>query len=486
MFCFTKCKQLFNLKLLSDLRCCKSSGYFSHFPYGLRTQYYQVLQVCFIHKKANLMAEEGKIKNVEGTCDAVVKHIDTPEFHSIFSVGLKKLHALFLKNGFEMRLCGGAVRDILLGKKPKDLDFASVATPDQMIAMFNKEGIRLISETGWTHGTVTCRLEEENFEITTLRIDTVCDGRRAVVEYTKDWKIDAARRDLTINSMFMTLDGYVIDYFGGIEDLKHRIVKYVGNPKQRIMEDYLRILRFFRFFGRIADDHTEFDQNTLDIISQNLGGLDNVSGERLHTELQLIFSGDHVVKVLRTMHKCGLFPFIALPSDADLDHFEKVYDRSKRLNAHYQTFVTALIPTEKDLEAYHRRVKFSNVHLNISRFILQHEGKHAENDNRFALYTDMIVEYHKKFRLKGGCNYFFEFLKYKGDEEALAHFTDFRIPQFPVSGTVVKEKTGATGKDIGKVMNMLYQLWRESEYKLTGDELAEHIDLTTLDKLKDS
>ena len=432
---------------------------------------------------------ENSFSKVDVT-DAVVQHLNTPQFQSIFSEGLRKLQQIFCNHNYELRLCGGAVRDILLGNEPQDLDFATVATPDEMISMFNNEEIRLINETGWGHGTVTCRIAEENFEITTLRIDKVTDGRRALVEYTTDWKTDASRRDLTVNSMFMTLDGYVVDYFGGIEDLKNREIKFVGDPKTRIMEDYLRILRYFRFFGRIANENSEFDNKAIETICQNSHGLNNVAGERIQVEMERIFMGKHMVKVVKKLHECGLFPIIGLPQNADLDEFERVYNCTKNLDPHYMTYVTALLSNENDLDIYHTRVKFSKLHVNIARFILKHRCVDVEPSKLQSWYVDVLVEYDKQlgFKHKSGSmgsriNYFLEFLKYRGDANALEYFQNFRIPKFPVKGYDVKDKTGTKGKDVGLVLNMLYQLWKESRYTATTSELLEQIDENTVKKL---
>lgn len=138
-------------------------------------------------------------------------------------------------------------RDLLMGMKPKDLDFATTATPAQMKEMFTTENVRMINAKGEKHGTITPRInDKENFEVTTLRIDVVTDGRHAEVQFTTDWLLDALRRDLTINSMFLGLDGSVYDYFFGYEDLQNRRIRFVGDAVTRIQEDYLRILRYFR------------------------------------------------------------------------------------------------------------------------------------------------------------------------------------------------------------------------------------------------
>lgn len=177
--------------------------------------------------------------------DPVVVKLDSLEFRSIFTAELQILANLFKKHDYELRIAGGAVRDILMSKQPKDLDFATDATPQQMKEMFTKEEIRMINDKGEKHGTITARINDmENFEITTLRIDVLTDGRHAQVEFTKDWKLDANRRDLTINSMFLDLDGRVYDYFYGYDDLKKKRIVFVGDAAVRIREDYLRILRY--------------------------------------------------------------------------------------------------------------------------------------------------------------------------------------------------------------------------------------------------
>ena len=137
------------------------------------------------------------------------------------------------------------MRDILLGIPPKDVDLATDCTPDKMINMFDNEGIRYIP-TGIKHGTITVHMNHADYEITTLRIDTLSDGRHSHVQFTEDWEMDAARRDLTINSMSLALDGTLYDYFDGEKHLNQRKILFVGDPRIRIDEDYLRILRYFR------------------------------------------------------------------------------------------------------------------------------------------------------------------------------------------------------------------------------------------------
>ena len=152
----------------------------------------------------------------------------------------------------EVRFVGGAVRDALLGKPVSDIDLATTALPESAMAAAREAGFRIVP-TGIDHGTITAVLDRGPVEITTLRRDVASDGRHATIAYTDNWHEDAARRDFTINALSCAMNGTVFDYFGGIDDLAARRVRFIGVASQRITEDYLRILRFFRFTAAYAD-----------------------------------------------------------------------------------------------------------------------------------------------------------------------------------------------------------------------------------------
>lgn len=203
-----------------------------------------------------------------------VEKLDSPVFRSIMNKELHYLFDLFKKNSYEIRIAGGAVRDLLMNIRPHDIDFATTATPDQMKEMFQREQIRMINTNGEKHGTITVRLDDkENYEITTLRIDVTTDGRRAEVQFTNDWRLDANRRDLTVNSIFLDSDGTIVDFFNGYEDLKSHRIRFVGDPNVRIQEDFLRILRYFRFYSRVCLNENSHDQSALSAIKANSAGL---------------------------------------------------------------------------------------------------------------------------------------------------------------------------------------------------------------------
>lgn len=245
----------------------------------------------------------------EMSSSAVEKLVDSPEFQSVLTPELFTVATPLEKQGFDVRIVGGAVRDILLGIKPKDVDLGTNATPLEMIELFKKMNIHYI-ETGLQHGTLTVHVNKHNFEVTTLRIDAETDGRHAKVEFTNDWMVDAERRDLTINAMSLGLDGSLYDYFGGRDDLLKRRVRFVGDPKLRIQEDYLRILRYFRFYGRISSEEDNHDPTTLNVIQECAEGLKKIAVERIWIEISKILTGKYMPSLVRRMYDLNVAQFI--------------------------------------------------------------------------------------------------------------------------------------------------------------------------------
>ena len=193
-----------------------------------------------------------------------------------------KLVEVFDAAGQEIRFVGGAVRDLLVGVAVKDVDVATPASPQQVLGILEKAGIRAIP-TGLSHGTVTAVVDGMPFEITTLRCDVKTYGRHAEVQFTRDWQEDAARRDFTINALYCDAAGRVYDYHNGLEDLRSRRVRFIGDAETRIREDGLRILRFFRFTARYSE--SEIDGEGLAACHQCREMLDDLSGERIAQEM---------------------------------------------------------------------------------------------------------------------------------------------------------------------------------------------------------
>ena len=213
----------------------------------------------------------------------------------------------------EARIAGGAVRDTLAGRPVADIDLATPRRPDQVIAALTAGRIRAVP-TGIDHGTVTAVSGGRGFEITTLRRDVQTDGRHAVVDFTEDWRADAARRDFTMNAMSMTRDGAIFDYFGGIADLHAGLVRFVGDPATRIAEDYLRILRFFRFHARYASGPP--DMAAVAAIRAGVPGLARLSAERVWSELTRILATPDPRVAVALMAELGVLSAV-IPEGAD-------------------------------------------------------------------------------------------------------------------------------------------------------------------------
>lgn len=222
------------------------------------------------------------------------------------------------------RFVGGCVRDSFIGVAPKDIDLATILTPDQTTAALRAAGLSA-APTGVAHGTVTAIADHVPVEVTTLRADVTTDGRRATVAFTTDWATDAARRDFTINALYLTPDDQVYDCLGGLDDLAARRVRFIGAPEDRIREDYLRILRFFRFSARFAQNG--FDADGLVACAVHADGIETLSAERIGQELSRLLDLDAPIGALRAMMRSGVLAKIwPAPPDIDVAAHLKVDD----------------------------------------------------------------------------------------------------------------------------------------------------------------
>jgi len=214
----------------------------------------------------------------------------------------------------EARVVGGAVRDALDRRPMSDIDLATPRRPEAVTVALGAAGIRAVP-TGINHGTVTAVVDRRPFEITTLRRDEETDGRHARVSFTDDWQEDAARRDFTINAMSVTAAGELFDYFDGRADLAAGRVRFVGDPATRIAEDYLRILRFFRFYARYGKGDP--DAATAAAIRAGIPGLALLSAERVWSELKRILAATDLTRALPLMVRLGVLSAV-LPGDTNV------------------------------------------------------------------------------------------------------------------------------------------------------------------------
>jgi tRNA nucleotidyltransferase/poly(A) polymerase len=218
--------------------------------------------------------------------------------------GLQRLLGVLDGGGEEARAVGGAVRNALIGLPVEEIDVATTALPEEVVKRVAAAGFKPVP-TGIEHGTVTVVIDGKPFEVTTLRSDVETDGRHAKVAFGRDWRQDAERRDFTMNALSVTRDGTVYDYVGGLADLAKRRVRFIGDPQNRIEEDYLRILRFFRFHAAYSDGGHP-DAEGLAACIAGRAGLDQLSRERVRMETMKLVVAPHAVPTLIAMADCGL------------------------------------------------------------------------------------------------------------------------------------------------------------------------------------
>ncbi|KXJ28254.1 CCA tRNA nucleotidyltransferase 1, mitochondrial [Exaiptasia diaphana] len=409
--------------------------------------------------------------NMEG----VVGKISSNEFKRILTPELMTVSSVFKQEGYDLRIVGGAVRDLLCGRAPKDIDLSTTATPNEMIELFNKNQIRYI-ETGLQHGTLTAHIDKKDFEITTLRIDVETDGRHAKVQYTNDWKLDAERRDLTFNAMSLELNGTLYDYFNGKKDLLEHRVRFVGNAKSRIQEDYLRILRYFRFYGRIATCSDQHDEETLEIIKDNAEGLKMIAVERIWIELAKILTGHHAPSLLQQIYNLGIADYIRLPpySESNVQEFSRVWNECKIYKLQPVSLLCSLVDTTNEAESLARKLKLSNAERNLGRFITEYR-KPRSHEYALKPYQDMLVSCPSSTSKETLRSQIVELLHYQGRHQLAEDISGWIIPQFPLTGYHLKKHGLKPGPEFGKTLGQLKQIWKDSYYVANEQDLLDRI-----------
>ena len=231
------------------------------------------------------------------------------------SAGSRKILEMFQSKDHEIFFVGGCVRNTLMGEAVSDLDLATSAHPDEVIDLAKAAGVKVIP-TGLEHGTVTLLYDSVPYEVTTFRNDIAHDGRHAVVKFSDVIVADATRRDFTINALYLSPDGTVHDPIGGLEDIEKRIVRFIGDPNQRIEEDYLRILRFFRFHAWYADQSLGINADGLAACAENIGGLAKLSRERVGSEIIKLLSAPNPAPSVAGMAASGIL-YSVLPGASE-------------------------------------------------------------------------------------------------------------------------------------------------------------------------
>ncbi|WP_341793380.1 MULTISPECIES: CCA tRNA nucleotidyltransferase [unclassified Rickettsia] len=380
----------------------------------------------------------------------------------ISSKSYKRILAQLQAGGGKARLIGGCVRDALLNKASYDIDIATSLLPNEVINILSKAGIKVIP-TGIKFGTVTAILNKEKFEITTLRKDIDCNGRHAKVLFTDDFAEDAARRDFTINALsYCPFENKIYDYFNGLLDLKLKKVIFIGQASQRIKEDYLRILRFFRFSSYYAD---HIDNEGLKACENLQDGLKILSRERIKSEMDKVIISTNASKVLERMFTCEILPLIFSVKYYESKLFEQANFFKLQLSTRYAFLFYKL-----------ENLKFNTL---ISwKYSKQETTAILSIINFINLYQ--ITEFDmKKIWLENTDYKEYLFAAHIIDKLDLPHIQRFidkydklQRLNFPVTGHDLL-RMNIENKEIGKQLEHLKNIWLENDFAQTKLELLD-------------
>ena len=341
------------------------------------------------------------------------------------------------------RYVGGAVRDDLLGLPVSDVDFATKLTPEEVIARLEKAHIKAVP-TGIDHGTVTAVADGQPAEITTLRADVSTDGRRATVAFTDDWMADASRRDFTINALYADPeDGEVHDYFGGLEDLKARHVRFIGDPLVRIAEDHLRILRFFRFHARYG--RGEPDGEAIDACTARANDLMALSRERIADELLKLLALAEPTATVALMIGRGILKPV-LPEIANADRLVRLVksEAAGGFDPDPLRRLSALLPQDPEAaEKIGARLKLSNKAR--KRLALAAETDLSANPQVLAYWI--------------GTESAQDRLLLADEAQDAAALNDWPVPRLPITGGRLIKRGVPQGPLVAKTLQAIERAW---------------------------
>ncbi len=351
------------------------------------------------------------------------------------------ISALFDIFDGNIRLVGGSVRDILRHKEINDYDFATPLPPEIVIHILNKHHIRVVL-TGLEHGTVTAIYKGIPYEITTLRSDIATDGRHAKVHFVDSYEIDANRRDFTVNALYMDKAGKVTDYVGGLDDLSQQCIRFIGHANQRVQEDYLRILRYFRFLADFGIK--QIDPASLEACQSYRTGLQKISVERIRVEIFKLLEKPYALESLKLMKECQVLDVILPNSNVNLlEQFLKILPHANILEQ-----FSILVPNANKIQWKWSRAQQKKLNL-FNKSI--HIGQ-DENSNRYLqwqLGRDAYLYHLAK-----------SYLSHLLSKNQFDAFKKLTCPIFPITGKDLLQ-LGFKGPIIHQQLKIAESLWRK-------------------------
>ena len=374
------------------------------------------------------------------------------------------------------RFVGGCVRKYLSNDKIDDIDIATTLSAEEIKKKFLNTKFNIV-ETGIKHGTVTLVTDKFNLEITTLRKDVETDGRHAEVEYIDDWQLDSERRDFTINSIYLDINGKIFDPQMGTVDLKNNNVKFIGDPQKRIEEDYLRIIRFLRF--KIMYD-SKVELSTINAIKQNLDGIKKISKERILIELYKILDLKNFINLNESTHLKEIFSLI-FPEFENLKRLERLVKIRDYTQVNKEILLAVLLIDEKNNHEYFTH-KYNisnnikeNLHMLAKNLILIKGNKDFfKKDLEKNIY---LTDKNHLINLNILNFVINEKLKFKDFSDTLKKILQSKIQKFPVDGKYLMDNGMKQGSQMGKVLKKIEEEWIKNNFKISEDQKKEIIRL---------
>jgi tRNA nucleotidyltransferase/poly(A) polymerase len=378
---------------------------------------------------------------------------------------IPEIRDLFYHIGHPVRFVGGCVRDAIAGQPIKDIDLATPALPEDVMHVAEGLGYRVIP-TGLQHGTVTVVMDGEPYEITTLRADVETDGRHATVKFVTDFETDAARRDFTFNAMSADLDGNVFDYFGGIVDLLKNRVTFVGDLNARITEDYLRILRFYRFQTRYGGKEADGLEQ---LIGLHADGLTKISGERVWSEMARIISAPNAFNAIWSMSRTGILDVIGLETRSE-GHYQIALQNNPKFPIKPALMLGILAKDQEAVAAVADRWRISTedrqaAMLACDVYSLIMDAKRDINPDvrNWHYWTNKAI-------LGSDLEDIKSVLRQAGFA-SVAEAMPATLPEFPLKGRDLMEVGIQPGKEMGAMLGRLKETWMDSQYTLSKEDL---------------
>mgnify|MGYP001189446742 FL=1 len=368
---------------------------------------------------------------------------------------------------------GGCVRKFILDQEIKDIDIATILNPEEVIKKFENTDVE-VKKTGIEHGTLTLLLNKQHFEITTLRKDISTDGRHAVVSFTDNWKEDSARRDFTINSIYLDNKGKIFDPHSGISDLKEGKIIFIGDPNQRIKEDYLRVLRYIRF--SVQYENYNITEDVFKALQLNLGGVFKLSKERVYQELNKIMSLKNFSTILNNDKILKIFRLV-FPEFRYVENLKRIGEINslKYLYINRDIILASMLIDSSNNHSYFSyKYKVSNETKNNLTFFAQYLKEIKKNKNFFKKDLKKNIFYHGKNKIKllFILNFIYnKKIKVEDLKIFISKIEKISIPSFPINGTYLIDKGIKKGKNVGKIIKKIEKQWIENDFNLNSEKI---------------